>query len=114
MASVLIVEDNADLREMYEEILVLDGNATHLAETVSEAIAQLAAHPADVVVLDLGISGPVEALIEAIRAGGARIILASGAKGLPEHAVAMGAAGYLLKPFTPEQLVAAVASAAVR
>jgi DNA-binding response OmpR family regulator len=114
MLSVLVVEDNADLREMYEEILTQEGNATHLAETVAEALGQLAAQPVDVVVLDLGITGRIEALLEALQAGGVRIVLASGAKDLPERAAALGAAAYLQKPFTPEQLVASVASAASR
>jgi DNA-binding NarL/FixJ family response regulator len=36
------------------------------------------------------------------------VILASGARDLPERAAALGAAAYLLKPFGPEQLIAAV------
>ncbi len=114
MAAVLVVEDNADLREMYEEILTLSGNTIHLAETVSEAVSALAAHKADVVVLDLGITGSIALLIDAIRGASARIILASGAPDLPERAAALGATGYLQKPFTPEQLVEAVAAASER
>ena len=114
MASVLIVEDNADLREMYQEILAMGGHTTSLAENAGEAITELAASRADVVVLDLGIAGPVPALIEAVRAAGGRIVLASGAKDLPERAATLGAAAYLQKPFTPELLSETVTSVAKR
>jgi DNA-binding NtrC family response regulator len=114
VASVLIVEDNADLREMYQEILAMSGHTTCLAENAGEAITELASSQADVVVLDLGIAGPVPALIDAVRAVGGRIVLASGAKDLPERAAALGAAAYLQKPFTPELLSETVSSVAKR
>jgi DNA-binding response OmpR family regulator len=114
VATVLIVEDNADLREMYQEILAMSGHATSLAENAGEAITELAASRAEVVVLDLGIAGPVPALIDAVRAAGARIVVASGAKDLAERAAALGAAAYLVKPFSPELLSEAVTSAAKR
>jgi DNA-binding response OmpR family regulator len=111
MATVLVVEDNADLRDMYSEILAMGGHASQLTETVSEALAALAAALPTVVLLDLGVAGDLAALRAALGAAdrsGVRIILASGARDLPERAAALGAAAYLLKPFTPEQLLAAV------
>ena len=112
MASVLVVEDSADLRDMYLEILSLDGHAVRAAETAAEAIAAVGADPPSVVVLDLGIAGGVTELLATLGPD-PQVILASGARDLPERAAALGAA-YLLKPFAPEQLLAAVAAAAAR
>lgn len=111
MASVLVVEDNADLRDMYAEILSLGRHTTRTVETAAEAIAALAAGRPDVVVLDLGIAGGVEPVMAALRAtselSGVRVILASGARDLVERAQTLGTA-YLQKPFAPELLLEAV------
>ena len=112
MASVLVVEDSADLRDMYQEILSLEGHAVRTAETAAESIAAIGAERPSVVVLDLGIAGGVEGLLTALGPG-IPVILASGARDLPERAAALGAS-YLLKPFTPEQLLSAIAAAASR
>ena len=106
MATVLVVEDNADLREMYREILDMGGHAAQLTETVGEALGALSGARPDIVLLDLGVSGDLAALQSAL--GGSRLILASGARDLPERAATLGAAAYLQKPFTPEQLLLAV------
>jgi DNA-binding response OmpR family regulator len=105
--SVLIVEDNADLRDMYQEILTMGGHAVRLAETAAEGVAALEAARPDVVLLDLGIAGGVSGLLAALRPE-TRVILASGARDLPERAAALGVSAYLLKPFGPEQLLAAI------
>jgi CheY-like chemotaxis protein len=110
MTSVLVVEDNADLRDMYQEILSGLGDCSvRVAETVADALAALAVERPAVVLLDLGIPGDFPALHTALRDGdGTRVIVASGARDLPERAAALGAAAYLLKPFTPEALLEAV------
>jgi DNA-binding response OmpR family regulator len=107
MSSVLVVEDNADLREMYQEILAMGGHSVRLAETAAEALSAVADEAPAVLLLDLGIAGGVTELLAAVGSG-TRVILASGARELPERAAALGAAAYLLKPFGPEQLIAAV------
>jgi DNA-binding response OmpR family regulator len=104
---VLVVEDNADLREMYEEILTMSGHEVHLAETAADGLLVLQKVAPDVVLLDLGIAGGVTGIMEALGSG-AHVVLASGARDLPERATALGAAAYLLKPFGPEQLIATV------
>lgn len=111
VAAVLIVEDNADLRDMYAEILSLGGHTARATETADEALAAIAAARPDVVVLDLGISGGFEDVVAATRgAEPIAVILASGARDLAEHAAAIGAAS-LQKPFGPEVLLAAVTRA---
>lgn len=109
MASVLVVEDNADLREMYAEILLgLGGHSTKAVETARDALAALAAERPDVVLLDLGIVGGIDDVVAELRKGPpAALILASGARDLAEKAAALGAA-YLTKPFGPDVLLAAV------
>src|ERR1700691_2773579 len=100
MAAVLVVEDNADLREMYREILSMGGHEAQLTETVAEALAALAVAQPSAVLLDLGVSGDLAALQAALGAGAQarpRIILASGARDLPERAATLGAAAYLQK-----------------
>jgi DNA-binding response OmpR family regulator len=112
MASVLVVEDNADLRDMYQEILVSSGHHVRAAEGADDAIAALVEAPADVIVLDLGIAGGIDRLRGAAGPD-TRLILASGARDLPERAASLGARAYLLKPFEPERLLAAVEGALV-
>ena len=112
MAAVLIVEDNLDLREMYQEILSVAGHEAHAVETAAEALAALAMEPPAVLLLDLGISGGVDPIIDALRGrdelAGTALILASGARDIAEQAQALGAAGWLQKPFVPEKLTEAV------
>jgi DNA-binding response OmpR family regulator len=111
---VLVIEDSADLRDMYAEILAIGAHRVETAETAAEALTLIAAARPDVIVLDLGIAGGHDAVVEAIR-GEPKVglILASGARDLAERAADLGAA-YLQKPFKPEQLLAAVEKAGGR
>jgi len=111
-ANVLIIEDSADVRDLYLEILSVDGHTVRAAETAAEGIAAAKAERPEVVVYDSGIAGDVAELLAALGPD-ARLILASGARDLPERAAALGAA-YLLKPFVPERLLEAVAAAAAK
>lgn len=109
MSSVLVVEDNSDLREMYAQILEMSGHEVVGAETAAEALAALQARRPEVAVLDLGvIGGGMDEVMTAL-GGEPRVglILASGAPDLAERAAALGAA-WLQKPFGPERLVEAV------
>ncbi len=91
---------------MYQEILSFGGHTISLAETAAEALAALAQSRPDIVLLDLGIAGGVDAVVASVRAQpGTRVILASGARDLPERAEALGAAAHLTKPFLPDQLL---------
>lgn len=85
----------------------MDGHTVRSAETAAEAITALSSERPAVLVLDLGIAGGVDAVLAAAGPE-VRVILASGARDLPQRAAALGAAESLLKPFGPEQLIAAV------
>jgi two-component system nitrogen regulation response regulator NtrX len=112
MGSVLVVEDNADLREMYAQILEMSGHEVASAETAAEALALIQARRPDVAVLDLGVvGGGMDAVVASLRGEPpVALILASGAPDLAERAAALGAA-CLQKPFGPERLVDAVEAA---
>ena len=50
---MLIVEDDASLRELYEKVLTLEGYAVIAAEDGVEALEQVERAPVDAVILDL-------------------------------------------------------------
>jgi CheY-like chemotaxis protein len=112
VAIVLVVEDNADLREMYEEMLGLAGHEVLLAETAHDAFVALEALRPNVLLLDLGVEGGTQDLVAAIRTrpelARTAVVLASGARDLDKWAQSLGAEAYLQKPFTHEQLIEAV------
>jgi CheY-like chemotaxis protein/anti-sigma regulatory factor (Ser/Thr protein kinase) len=54
-ARVLVVDDNADIRETVKFILELDGHEVETAENGGRALERILAHPPDVVLLDLGL-----------------------------------------------------------
>jgi DNA-binding response OmpR family regulator len=102
LANVLVVEDNADLRELYEVILDSAGHTVRLAETVTEAHVILEILQPDVLVLGLGGLGGSADLVDAVRERHDRvhlpIVLASGARDLEKWADSLGADGVLPKP----------------
>ena len=112
VATVLVVEDNTDLLEIYAEMLSMDSHTTRAVETAPEAIEALHRARPDVLVLDLTITGGFEPVLEVLRArpelAAVKVILVSGARDLAEQAATWGAT-YLRKPFMPEELLAAVA-----
>ena len=53
--TVLVVEDDAPLREMYRKILVVAGFAVTAVEDGIDALQRINSHPPDAVVLDLAL-----------------------------------------------------------
>lgn len=115
MATVLICEDNADIREMLAFILEGEGYAvlqTHRGRGVLEHLTHAAA---DLVLLDLRIPDmDGYEVLRALRATYGDLappVLVLSAKGAEEDrdlAFSLGARGYLPKPFTVDGLLSAV------
>jgi CheY-like chemotaxis protein len=112
---VLVVDDVALNRELFQEMLKQHGCDVHLACDGQEAVAAVAREPFDLVLMDVHM--PVMdglAATQAIRtAGYAQLpILALTASGTPEQVdscLAAGMNGHLLKPLAPQDLERALA-----
>ena len=104
MRRMLIVEDEQDLCECLEEFFRTRGFSVTSAFSGEDALKQLEAAPADVILLDIllpGISG-LEVLRHAKRRyPGAKVIIVTGLDKLELRAEARlyGAAAYITKPF---------------
>lgn len=114
---ILIVEDHPTMREAMR--LVLDGEGYDLDEASDgdTAIARIRAAPPDLVFLDLHIPGADgTAVLRTVRDDAATrdvrviVVTATGEEGRAE-ALALGADGYVTKPFSPAELLATVRAA---
>ena len=111
--TILIVDDQADIRKMLVEILSLEGYSTELATNGREAMDRLAVSGPRVVLLDLlmpvldgwGVMRELEA--SPLERAKHKIILVSAWSTL-EKAQDLNADGMLVKPFQVEQLLAAL------
>jgi two-component system, chemotaxis family, chemotaxis protein CheY len=110
---VLVIEDNADLRDVVRLALEHAGHQVLTAKQGLEGLAYLSGHPVDLVVTDLFM--PEMDGIEVIAAlrrrfPGVRIVAMSGRPGVDYLAVAkeLGAARILRKPFVMDDLLNAV------
>jgi len=81
----------------------------HTAATGAQALEEAAAHPPDLVILDLGLPDvPGEVVASEVRAAGNTPILMLTAKAAEEDRIAgleLGADDYVTKPFSPRELV---------
>jgi len=117
--SVLIIDDEVEIRESLQTLLELEGYEVETAATGEEGLARLGEHPFDLVLLDLALPdrNGIELLPE-IRALDFQIaIIMITAYGTVEDAVrAMqtGAANFLQKPWDNEKLLADVRVAVAR
>lgn len=111
-ASVLVLEDEAVLREAMVEFLTLHGCSTVGAGTLKEADAALAARDVDVIVLDRGLpDGDGIAWLETqrfTRTPGVIVVTARGAREERIAGVDAGADVYLVKPVALEELALSV------
>jgi CheY-like chemotaxis protein len=110
MPDVLIVDDDADLAELLEEVLVDHGIHTRRARNGEQGLEELAKHVPDAIVLDVEmpvLDGPAMAMKMWLHDRGLEtvpIVLVSGAVGLREIAAKVGTPYYLGKPYTLEQV----------
>jgi CheY-like chemotaxis protein len=115
-ASVLVVDDNADIRDVLEELLTMKGYRVRVSADGADAVRQLVAAAPDVVLLDItmpGLSG-VEALptIRAL-APSTAVIMVSGTMDveLAKRALAAGAFDYVTKPVELPHLLESIETA---
>lgn len=110
---VLVVDDDPDILDAICEILSAEGYRVERARHGMEALERVGTERPSVILLDLMM--PVMdglAFAQALRARrtDARIpIVVISADGNPQKAAAVGAAGYLAKPFDIDALLAQVA-----
>jgi two-component system response regulator MprA len=108
---LLIVEDEAAVRDALVRALETEGYELALAEDGAQALAMMAQAPADAVVLDVMLPG-IDGLDVARRLRAARnpvpilMLTARGAVGDRVAGLDAGADDYLMKPFALEELLA--------
>jgi DNA-binding response OmpR family regulator len=110
-AAVLIVDDEAAIREALERALRLEGFAVHTADGGLPALEQIAERPPAVVLLDIAMPDlDGVSVIERLRATGNDVpICVLSARNEVEDRVRglqAGADDYLVKPFALQELVA--------
>ncbi len=117
--AVLIVDDEAAIRESLQALLEMEGYAVHTAEDGQEGLARLAEYPYDLVLLDFALPerNGIEILHD-IRERDAELpVIMITAYGTVENAVnAMqaGATNFIQKPWDNEKLLADVRAALAR
>ena len=114
--SLLVVDDEPDLRTLYELTLLREGYDIDTAGSVEEALARLEARRYSLVITDMRLpdgSGldVLRRLEEAERSEKAIVITAYGSAENAVEALKAGAYDYLTKPVDLKQFRAAVASA---
>jgi two-component system chemotaxis response regulator CheY len=118
MARILVIDDDEVLREAMSRKLTSQGHVVVQAEDGAEGIARIAEHVPDLVITDVFMPGRdgIETLLEIRKAfRSLKVIVMSGGDSsglinLLDDAELLGAAFTLPKPFTPEELLAAVES----
>ena len=119
--TVLVVDDDAVVREVLAQLLVADGFRVLVAANGEDAVHLATAHPLDAVLLDLGLpDGPgiqvCQALGRVCAAPGPLILVLTGSTDTADVQAAFdaGAADYLLKPFSPSQVRARLRTGLLR
>lgn len=112
--SILIIEDDPDMSEVFQAALELEGHEVQIASEGREGMAVLESKVPHVILLDLTLtdmSGEECArwIKGQARLTSARLILASGKDDVAQVAKKVGADAFLRKPVGLAALVAAVA-----
>ncbi|MFZ4395794.1 MAG: response regulator [Kiritimatiellia bacterium] len=112
MASVLVIDDEADIRDLLRELLTVLGYEVRMAENGDQGLKSYLSEPADVVLMDMFMPDKdgLETLRDLLRHDPqARVIAMSGGGtrrnyGILKPASFMGARRMLCKPITVEEL----------
>jgi signal transduction histidine kinase/DNA-binding response OmpR family regulator len=111
---VLVVEDDAAAAELLAEYLAADGHELELVATGEQAVARAAEDPPAAICLDIVLSGELDGwqVLARLKASPATasipVIICTGRNGRA-NAAALGAADFLAKPFSQQELRGAVA-----
>jgi two-component system, NtrC family, nitrogen regulation response regulator NtrX len=117
MSSVLIVDDEPNIRRMVGALLASEGYEVRDAADGSSGLARAAESMPDVVLLDLMMPGELDGIATLARlretAPDVPVIMMSGKAGLSDavKATKLGAFNFLEKPLSPEGVLLALASA---
>jgi DNA-binding NtrC family response regulator len=117
--TILIVDDEAAIRESLETLLEMEGYEVELAATGEEGLARLASRPFDLMLLDFALPdrNGLEVLQELRQRDGELAVIMITAYGTVENAVrAMqgGAMNFIQKPWDNEKLLADVRAVLAR
>lgn len=112
-STVLVIEDDASLRQTIQEVLEFEGYRVVTAADGEEALAQLDRAAPGVILLDLMMPRMngyqfAEALAHSPRHAATPIVLLTADGRAPEKASEVNATGWLNKPFSIDELVRAV------
>ncbi|HEY5683824.1 MAG TPA: response regulator transcription factor [Acidimicrobiia bacterium] len=112
MASIVLIEDDAEIRRLVAKAMASAGHDIESAATAMEGLEMVVRHSPDIVVLDLGLPDLDGAeLLRMVRAVSAVPVIVATARGDDESVVAVldaGADDYIVKPFATDQLEARV------
>jgi DNA-binding NtrC family response regulator len=111
--SILIIDDEAAIRESLETLLAIEGYNVEAARSAEEGLAMLAASPRDLVLLDYALPdrNGIEVLEEIRQRDGGLPVIMITAYGIVENAVKAiqaGATNFIQKPWDNEKLLADV------
>jgi len=113
MASILVVDDERNIREVVASILKMEGYAVLQAESYEQAIDKLDTERVDLVLVDILLGGKsgIDVLNEVYtRNTGCPVIIMTGAPSIEtaSDAVRLGADNYITKPFSDDTLLNAI------
>src|SRR4051812_48430096 len=111
MATILVVEDDAELRRLYRTSLALVGYAVREARSGYEALSSIDRDPPDLIVLDLGLPGidglaVREELAAGVQSRSIPIVIVTASPSVPAN---IDVACVLTKPVAPDELLQTVA-----
>lgn len=113
-SSILVVDDEADIRMTLSMLLMAAGYEVHGVEDGEAALDTLSSHSYDLVLLDLmlpwvGGLEVLQRLPERARDTPVVVISAMGEEDAMQECLSLGAASFVAKPFTNQAVVQAVA-----
>ncbi len=112
MKSILVVEDERKIAQLVRDYLAHAGFAVTVAHDGDGALASARRHPPDLVVLDLGLPGRdgLDVTRELRRSSAVPIVMLTARGDETDRVVGLelGADDYVVKPFSPKELVARV------